>query len=217
MTDTAYDVVLARHGRSDKVAAPLAGRAALPARVAEKLVDVVAEQLRRHLLSREILPADVTADLILQSRERATLGIAHGVGAQLDRLVEDIARSGRLTPTLVLRALLTGDYLFFESALARRAGVTVDRAHRLIGDPGGEGLARLFAAAGMPEAHLPLVRVALFAAAETELRDEPDATRRYRELVVERILTGFGDRVDTESVDYMITKIGGASPVQARP
>lgn len=210
IAEPTFDLVLERHGLSDEVAQPLSRRAGLPAGVAEKLVHVVAEQLRRHLLSSDTLPADVTADLILQSRERATLGLAHGAGVNLEDLMDDIARSGRLTPTLILRALLTGDQLFFETALARRAGVSVDSAHLLIHDPGGMGLARLFTAAGMPETQLPLVRVALIAAAETELCDEPGANRRYRELIVERILTGFGDRVDTESVDYMITKIGGA-------
>lgn len=201
-----------RHGHSPRVAEPMAGRPGLPARVAARLMSVVAEQLQRHLLGRDAIDPDLLADLILQGRERATLVIAHGVGPDLEAFISDLNRSGRLTPTLIMRALLTGDYLFFETALAIRAGIPAANAAMLVRDPGGSGLTRLFAVAGMPESQLALARVALFAAEETELRDAPDARKLYRSLVIERILTGFGDRVDTASVDYMITKIGYGAP-----
>jgi len=207
--------VVEAHGASSRVAEPLAGRAGLPSRVAARLMAKVAEQLHQHLAGRGAMSADLLSDLILQSRERATLMLPHGIGQDLESFVVDLHRQGQLTPTLIMRALLTGDYLFFETALAVRAGVPVGNAAALIRDPGGAGIARLFTVAGMPEVQLPLARVALIAAEETELRDEPGAREHYRELVIERILTGFGDRVDTESVDYMITKIG-RSPAPAR-
>ncbi|MDD3444974.1 MAG: DUF2336 domain-containing protein [Zavarzinia sp.] len=208
LTEAALDRVADDHGRSPRVAEPLAGRGGLPSRVAAKLMAMVAEQLRNHLATRCAISDDQLADLILESRERATLMLPHGAGQDLESFITDLHRAGTLTPTLIMRALLTGDYLFFETALALRAGVPVANASALIADPGGGGIARLFAVAGMPEVQLPLARVALMAAEETELRDAPGARAHYRELVVERILTGFGDRVDTESVDYMITKIG---------
>lgn len=212
ISEAALETAADRHGRSARVAGPMAGRVGLPARVAAKLMSVVAEQLQRHLLGRDAIDPDLLADLILQSRERATLVLAHGVGPDLEGFIADLSRSGRLTPTLVMRALLTGDYLFFETALAIRAGVPAANAATLVRDPGGAGLTKLFAVAGMPESQLALARVALFAAEETELRDAPDARNHYRSLVIERILTGFGDRVDTASVDYMITKIGYRAP-----
>lgn len=215
LSEQALETVVERHGRSPRVAEPMAGRTGLPARVAARLMAVVAEQLRKHLQGRDAIDSDLLADLILQSRERATLMIAHGVGQDLEAFISDLNRSGRLTPTLIMRALLTGDYLFFETALAMRAGIPASNATLLVRDPGGAGLARLFNVAGMPESQLPLARVALFAAEETELRDAPDAHRQYRSLVIERILTGFGDRVDTASVDYMITKIGRGVPMAA--
>ncbi|MCW0183343.1 DUF2336 domain-containing protein [Zavarzinia sp.] len=213
ISEEALQVAADRHGHSAAVAEPMAGRTGLPARVAARLMSVVAEQLQRHLLGRDAIDPDLLSDLILQGRERATLVLAHGVGPDLEGFISDLNRSGRLTPTLVLRSLLTGDYLFFETALASRAGIPAANAAMLVRDPGGSGLTRLFAVAGMPESQLALARVALFAAEETELRDAPDARNQYRSLVIERILTGFGDRVDTASVDYMITKIGHGSPV----
>lgn len=210
LSDASLDRVADRYGAIGNVAEPLAGRGGLPARVAAKLMAIVSDQLHRHLSNRGALDPDLLADLTLQSRERATLMLPHGVGQDLEGFIADLHRAGRLTPTLIMRALLMGDYLFFETALALRASITVDNAASLIRDPGGAGITRLFSVAGMPEAQLPLARVALIAAEETELRDAPGAREHYRELVIERILTGFGDRVDTESVDYMITKIGRA-------
>jgi len=215
LSDQALERAAERHGDSALVAEPLAARPALPPQVAERLMAVVAEQLRQHLLSRDAIAPDLLTDLVLQSRERATLGLPHGVGQDLEGFIESLDRSGRLTPTLMMRALLTGDYLFFESAMARRAGIPAANAHQLLNDPGGQGIARLFIAAGMPEEQLPLARVAMIAAEETELRDEPGAKQHYRDLVVARILTGFGDRVDTDSLDYMITKIGRGSAAVA--
>lgn len=199
------DKVVARHGGDDRVAAPLARRPGLPPAVTERLVHAMSEALRAHLSQNADLAPELADDLMLQAREQAILGLV-GSDQELDALVDSLHARGRLTPTLVLRALLTGDTLFFETALARRAGIAAGNASRLLQDP--VGLAKLYQAAAMPAGQLPLVRVALAAAADAELGETPGARARYRAVVVERILTGFGDRVDTESFDYMITKLG---------
>lgn len=202
------DKVIARHGGDDRVAAPLARRPGLPPALTERLVHAMSEALRAHLGQRPDLAPNLADDLILQAREQAILGLV-GTEQELDALVDSLQARGRLTPTLILRALLTGDTLFFETALARRAGIPAGNASRLLQDP--VGLAKLYQTAAMPAAQLPLVRVALAAAADAELGEAPGARARYRAVVVERILTGFGDRVDTESLDYMITKLGQAN------
>src|SRR5581483_3368274 len=110
--------------------------------VAERLVVMVSEKLREHLLTHHALPAALASDVVLQSRERATLGLsAQASRHELGRLVRQMQRHHRLTPSLILRALCMGDLAFFETALAVRARVPAENAQVLVHDAGGKGLA----------------------------------------------------------------------------
>jgi uncharacterized protein (DUF2336 family) len=204
--------VLDKFGHLETVAAPMANRASLPVAAAERLVALVSEKVRDHLVTHHQLGEDVAMDLIMSSRERATLSLLSGEDSAPDvlELVDQLARNGRLQPTLVFRALCMGDMTFFEAALARRAGISVANAYQLIHDRGGKGLPQLFAKAKMPEKMLPVVRSALKLAAEVDVTHHD--RHALRTLVLERVLTEFGD--DIEDFDYFITKLSSGPVVQ---
>ncbi len=56
-------------------------------------------------------------------------------------------RNGRLTPSVALEALSTGDLVFFEMALSRLAKISIENARRLIHDQGPLGLESVLQAA----------------------------------------------------------------------
>jgi uncharacterized protein (DUF2336 family) len=198
---------LDRFPDSALIAEPLVNRAKLPVTVAERLVALVSEQLRDRLVAKHELPNDIAADIVLQSRERATYGLVGGAGDQdLERLVVQLRRNNRLTPSLLLRALCMGDVPFFEVAVAQLGQVPVSNARLLIHDAGRLGLRSLFDRTGLPPKLYPALRIALDVANETDFDGLDHDLERHRRRMLERILTQF-EELASEDVDYLLTKL----------
>jgi uncharacterized protein (DUF2336 family) len=151
--------------------------------------------------------AAMASDLLLESREKATVSLLKdGKSVDVEALVDQLHTNGRLTPTLVLRALFMGDTTFFEVALAKTVNIPVLNAYQLVHDKGGMGLKRLFEAAKYPSEALPMARAALEVADEM-VRTGGDDRDMFKQLMIERVLTAVEDDVDTESLDYLIGKL----------
>lgn len=212
LAEPTLDLALDRFPDSERVHAPMIERDALPVAVAERLVAVVSERLQSELVRRHALPADLATDLILDSRERATLSLVDD-GAPPERvedLVRALARGGRLTSSIVVRAACVGDVAFVETALAVMAGVPVENAGRLVHDAGRRGLEALADKAGIAARDRMVLRAAVDTVDETELGDGPTDRDRFAETVIERVLTRFDagePGVSEEDVQYLIKKL----------
>lgn len=197
-----------RFAGSDAVKHGMVHRDALPVTVAERLVVMVSDELRRHLLTHHALSPTLAADIVLQSREHATLRLSVQAGRQeLTRLIRQMQRHRRLTPSLILRALCMGDLAFFETALAALAGVPAANAQILVHDAGGNGLASLYRKAGLPDGLLPVFRVAVDAANSTGLDGGERDLERYRGRVITRILSQCEDFAP-DDLEYLVGKLG---------
>lgn len=201
--------VIDRFGTSEKVQDPLVRRQQLPVTVAERLVAVVSERLQDYLVTHHDLPAKAAADLILRSRERATVSLLSDQNdeAELERLVSQLNNAGRLTPSLIVRALCTGDIAFFEAAMSLLARVPLGNTRLLIHDAGRLGLKSLYEKAGMPAALLPACRIAIDVVRETPFDGEDRDRERHRRRVIERILTQYED-LAAEDLEYLLAKMG---------
>ena len=209
------DKAVDRFAHSDRVKAGMVHREHLPVTIAERLVVMVSERLKTYLVSHHELSASIATDIVLQSRELATLHLSRGSSPQdLERLVAQMHRHGRLTPFLVLRALCVGDMAFFEAAMAMMAKVPLRNARILIHDAGPNGLASLYEKAGMPARLLPAVRVAMDVVRGTEFDGGERDRERYRSRVITRILTQFED-LPQEDLDYLLDKLGDVLTVAA--
>ncbi|MEX1148239.1 MAG: DUF2336 domain-containing protein, partial [Sphingomonadales bacterium] len=146
LSEATMTTVVENYGHNPGINEPLALRTELPLTVAEKLVSLVSDRIRDHLVTHHAMSADVATDLFLSAREKATVGLLQPETNLRDvvDLIDQLHDNGRLTPTLILRALCMGDTTFFEAALARRADVPIANAYRLIHDKGGRGLEALF-------------------------------------------------------------------------
>jgi len=201
-----------RFAASEAVHHGIAHRSSLPITVAERLVVMVSEELRRHLLAHHALPAALASDVVLQSRERATLGLSAQAGRdELGRLIRQMQRHRRLTPSLVLRALCMGDLAFFETALAVLADVPVENARILVHDQGGNGLPSLYRKTGLPDELLGLFRLAVEAATSTGLDGGARDLERYRGRVITRILSQC-EEFAPDDLDYLVDKLGDVLP-----
>ncbi len=159
-------LLLDRVGEDAEIKIAMAHRATLPLTIAERLVTMVSEQLREHLLVCHELPLKTACDLVLASRERALArlledGAGPGQREQVARLVEQLHGHGRLTPGLVARVICTGDMDFFEEAIARMARVPAENAAVLIRDEGTLGLKALCEQADLTEPMMGVIRIAV--------------------------------------------------------
>lgn len=213
ISERAYRRVVEEFGNNERIAAPLVGRASLPVAIAERLVHIVSERLRAELVGRHALPADVAADVVLQSRERATLGLLAGAdNPSTAELVDHLHRNGRLTPTIILRALCLGDMEFFELGVAARAGITAEAARILIHDSGALGLPALMERARLPQEMQRVLHAAVEVANEIQYDGEPHDRERFRRRMLERVLTHMEDpgaALGDDNADYLLEKLCG--------
>lgn len=212
ISDASLNRMVDRFGDEEALHGPLVHRARLPVTVAERLVHRVSEQLQDHILRSHELPPDLAADLVMQSRERATITLStESDEDQVEALIRQMDEHGRLTPSIILRALCMGDLKFFEYAMARRTNVPVVNARILIHDDGALGLQAIYKRAKLPENFYPAFRAALDVAHETDYDGGEQDRERYSRRMLERVLTQYGDLgVTFESADleYLMTKMG---------
>jgi uncharacterized protein (DUF2336 family) len=207
ISENTFSKVLDKFGDSEAVQTPLVNRDTLPIAVSERLVTLVSEQLRDHIMTHHEVSAAMASDLLLESREKATVSLLEtGQAGGIQALVDQLHANGRLTPTLVLRALVMGDTAFFEVAMAKLVNIPVINAYQLIHDTGGTGLKRLMQAAKFPKQAFVMVRAALEVATEMMLTSG-DNRDMVKQLMIERVLTAVEDDVDTDNLDYLIGKL----------
>ncbi len=209
IAEPTFHKVIDTFGDNERINRSMVERSQIPISVAEQLVHLVSDSLREHLVTHHELPSDMAADLVLQSRERATVSLLKGGKGPMDsiELVEHLHSNHRLTSTIILRALCTGDLDFFEAALARLANIPISSAHVLIQDHGKSGFDRLYEKCDLPDRMFPFFRVAVDVAMETDYDGGPDDRERYKHRMIERVLTHFEDGFDRESVEYLIAKL----------
>ena len=214
VAEATFHKVLDAFPESERVMPGVAHRSRLPVKLAERLVTMVSDHLRAHLVSHHELSPNVAADVIMQSREKATLSLLSPDSKALDveRLVEQLHANRRLTPSIILRAMCTGDTLFFEAAMARLAKVSVTNAHILIYDAGYRGLKELYRRSRLPEAMYPAIRAAVNVARELEYDGETGDRERLRSRMIERFLTHF-DGLDVGNLEYLLARIGHTAPL----
>lgn len=213
--EASLGAVIDRFADSERVKASIVHRDNLPAAIAERLVVMVSDKLQSYLVRHHELPLSLATDLVLQSRDRATLHFSLGSSEQeLEHLVRQMHHNQRLTPLLVLRALCLGDRPFFEMAMAVMARIPVRNARMLIYDAGPKGLASLYEKAGMPARLFPAVRVAVEVVHGTEFDGGERDHERYRSRVITRILTQFEDLPQAD-LDYLLDKLGDVLTVPA--
>lgn len=212
ISESSFTKAVERLGDSEQVQNAMVNRSKLPIKVAEKLLTRVSDALRDQILKRHDLSRDVAADLLLQSRERATVLLSTESDEQdVGYLIHQLHIHGRLTVSIVLRALCMGDIRFFEAALAELSDIPLLNARTLIHDPGQTGLKRLWESAKMPGEQLPAALAAISAIAELEYDGEAGDRERFSKRLIELVLTQYGElgvEFESDDLEYLLNKLG---------
>jgi len=208
MADSALQRALDRFGKSEKVLSAVAYRSALPLAVTERLIDMVGEQLREHILAAHPLSAERTLELILDTKERATVDLIDQAGRTADAkaFVAHLNSVQRLTPSLLLRALAHGHMNFFEWGVAELAGVPHHRTWLMIHDAGHLGLKAICERAGLPPRLQPAFRAGVDAFHALEYDGRPGDRERFQEHMIQRFLTS-STAVSREDTDYLLDRV----------
>jgi uncharacterized protein (DUF2336 family) len=209
IAEASFDRAVTRFADSPRVKEAMVLRDKLPAAVAERLVTMVSKALQAHLVKAHDLAPETAANIVLSSREHAIIHLSLGASDEdLRQMVTQMHRNGRLTPSLILRALCSGDIGFFEAAMAAKSDVPLDNAQILIHEPSRRGLAALYRKAAMPEALYGAVRAAVDVVDETGFDGRARDLERFRSRVISRVLT-LVDDVDPSDAEYLLEKLGG--------
>lgn len=208
INEATFERALDRFGDSEALQENMVKRGTLPLTISERLVTMVSEQLQDYLVAHHDMSADLAGDLILRSRERATVTLVTDDADEKDveKLVGQLIANGRLSPSLVLRSLCTGDLAFFEAAMAGLSGIPLVSARTLIHDDGRLGLNSLYEKAGLPMPLFPAFRTAVDVIRDTDFRDADYDRDSYGRIMIERILTHF-DGMGTDDSDFLLRKL----------
>ncbi len=207
ISEIGFSKAIERFSDNDSVTESIVRREKLPIAIAERLVALVADHLKNYLVRHHELSPGVATDIVLQARDVTTINLSHGSQEQeLEGLVAEMHRHGRLTPFLVLRALCLGDMGFFEVAMAAIANIPVVNARPLIHDAGPNGLRSLLEKSGLPSRLFPAIRVAVDVVERVRLGGGVHDLQRYRALVITRVLAQF-EQFGEEDLDYLVDKL----------
>jgi uncharacterized protein (DUF2336 family) len=216
-TDKAFDETLRRFGSDEIVQAGLIKRDFIPTHIAEKMVSLVSGQLFDILVNRHELPAQLAIDLAASARERATIDLVEQAGRtnDLPRFVSQLNLNGRLSNSLIMRALCCGQMRFVEHALSELSGVAHQRVWLMIHDAGPLGLQAVFDRAGLPRKMLPAFKAAVTVFHETQHDGGPNDRARFRARMIERVLTQF-QAIPKDDLDYLLDKLDYYSEMASR-
>ncbi|MES2034321.1 MAG: pole-localized protein SpbR [Pseudomonadota bacterium] len=199
---------ITRFEKSEQVLAAVAYRAALPLSVTERLIDMVSDRLRDHLLNNHALSPETALQIAIGTKERATIDLVDQAGRAADpkAFAAHLNKAQRLSPSLLLRALAHGHMSFFECGVAEMAGLPHHRTWLMIHDAGPLGLRAIYDRAGLPARLFAAFRVGV----DTWHTMEFDGGLRDRERFQERMLQRFLTQPQAaarEDVDYLLDRM----------
>jgi uncharacterized protein (DUF2336 family) len=208
LSGKAMEKAIERFGRSEGVLNAIAYRQALPLSVTEKLIHLVSEGVKQHLIDHQALPAEMAMQIASAAGERATLDLVDQAGRATDMgaFVSHLNRSQRLTPSLLLRALAQGHMSFFEWSIAELAGVPHHRTWLMIHDAGPLGLRAIYERTGLPIRLFSAFRSGVDTFHSMSLDGGAHDRERFQERMLQRFLTQ-PQTAPREDVDYLLEKM----------
>ena len=206
-----FDRMIERFPKSEMVQMPLVRRVKLPVSVAEKLVNIVSDEIRQTLITRHDLPENIVSDIIVRAREETTIRISASSDTDdLQKMISGMNKCNRLTPSIIIRAICMGDIKFFEYSMAELSGLPILNCRALIHDAGELGLKRLYEKSTLPEKYFPIFRAAVDIIAENGYYNDYGDTKNFSRRTIERILTKISednDDMEDDDIEYLLGRL----------
>lgn len=183
-----FEAIMQRYSEDEDILNPMTRRADMPMRMIERIVTMVSAQLRDELVALHKIDPVIAAGLEEQARERSLVALMNRAsGESLDRLLAPLAEGGKLTPSLMLRAVCAGELDFVIRGVAIMTSIQAERASRLIHDVGPLGFRALHARAGMPELYYAAFRAALDVLLDLEAKGVTPEKPALKQMMIAKI------------------------------
>lgn len=205
ITQGALQRVLSEHGDHERIPVLVTKRPDLSPEtclhcvsliVADQLESDVANEMRRYLVRQQNLPEEMASEIVAHAREQAVAEMTAGEidDGKVQDFVGVLHKAGRLTPTMLLRSLCSGDLRFVEMALARLAKTTRDHVAAAMEPGNGDVFKGIYDSTRLPKSLRPAFGVALAAAGQERKRagDSAMEPMRYVPTVIAGIVGAYG-------------------------
>ena len=193
------DRVIERFGHLAAIRETLLTRDDLPMASRQALLAKLSRTLAGFVAGRQWMGSEHAEYAARDACEKATVALAAETHyEEVGALVQHLRQSGQLTAGMILRALLSGNVVLFEEALAELSGVPLDRVTGYIHDRNISGFSALYSKAGLPELAYPAFREAITAMREGALVGEQGGVARLKRRMVERVLAACAEERDRD-------------------
>jgi uncharacterized protein (DUF2336 family) len=183
------DRIVERFGHLAAIRENLVARDDLPMTTRQALLSKLSQTLAGFVTGRNWLGTEHAEYAAREACEKATLALAAETPyEEVAALMQHLRQSGQLTGGMILRALLSGNVVLFEEALAELSGVSLDRVTSYIHDKNISGFHALYRKAGLPDVAYPAFREAITAMRDGILIGEQGGVARLKRRMVERVL-----------------------------
>jgi uncharacterized protein (DUF2336 family) len=183
------DRIVERFGHLAPIRENLLARDDLPMAMRQALLSKLSQTLAGFVAARQWLGSEHAEFATKDACEKATVALAADTSYdEVGAFVQHLRHSGQLTAGMILRALLSGNVVLFEEALAELSSIPIDRVTAYVHDKNISGFRALYRAAGLPEVAYPAFREALAAMRAGLLIGEQGGASRLKRRMVERVL-----------------------------
>ncbi|MGB2593859.1 MAG: DUF2336 domain-containing protein [Pseudolabrys sp.] len=183
------DRIVERFGHLAPIRENLLARDDLPMAMRQALLSKLSQTLAGFVAARQWLGSEHAEFATKDACEKATVALAADTSYdEVGAFVQHLRHSGQLTAGMILRALLSGNVVLFEEALAELSSIPIDRVTAYVHDRNISGFRALYREAGLPEVAYPAFREALAAMRAGLLIGEQGGASRLKRRMVERVL-----------------------------
>ena len=183
------DRIIERFGHLAPIRENLMARDDLSMAMRHALLTKLSQALAGFVAGRHWLGPEHAEFTTREACEKATVALAAETSYdEVGALVQYLRQTGQLTAGMLLRALLSGNVVLFEEALAELSGMSIDRVTAYIHDKSISGFRALYREAGLPAVAYPAFREALSAMRAGLLVGEQGGASRLKRRMVEHVL-----------------------------
>ncbi len=193
ISDETISKTLDRFARSGVIMEAVVDRGDLSFVIVEKIMALVSDDLKQKLVSKYKIKDSVAEKAIDDSHEENVLDflLSHDDDGKKVELVKHLHETGKLTHSIILRALCKGDLLFFAYGLSFLSGMDIATTKQIVFKESVSSFSALYKKASMPKGTFDAVNIILrFALKETDGDGNIKNSHNFSKRMIERIIEG---------------------------
>ncbi|HKS86658.1 MAG TPA: DUF2336 domain-containing protein, partial [Pseudolabrys sp.] len=196
--------MIERFGHLAPIRENLLARDDLSMAMRQALLSKLSQTLAGFVAARQWMGLEHAEYATKEACEKATVALAADTPyEEVGALIQHLRQSSQLTAGMLLRALLSGNVVLFEEALAELSGMPIDRVSGYIHDRNISGFRALYRKAGLPDVAYPAFREAIAAIRAGLLLGEQGGVARIKRGVAEHVLNACAAEAGSDNASLL--------------